>query len=217
MTLKGVGLGVYTPAEAARLTGIPVSTLRSWTAGGTNREPFWRPQHFSLDEPLLLGFRDLIEAKVLNSLRERGFSSAQLRGTMAYACEQVGDERPFSTQAFKLAGKDILLDMPDDLLVVSRKGRGQSVMRQFVEPILRPVVYDDYAATRMWMQPRKRTILLDPTRAFGAPILDKSGIPTDVLAHSARIEGSAAIAAAYFVVPVEQVRDAQKFEERLAA
>jgi len=217
MDLKGVGLGVYTPADAARLIDVPVSTIGGWMRGSADRDPLWRSEHAERDGPLLLGFRDLVEAKVLYALRRQGFSGQQLRSTIAYAREQIGDERPFSTRAFKVAGADIMLDLPDGLFVVSRKGRGQRVFREAVAPILRPVVYDETAATMLWMQPRKRTVVLDPERAFGSPILNDFSIPTAVLAQSARAEGSPAVTARYFDIPVAQVRDAVDFEARLAA
>lgn len=217
MALRGVGLGVYTPAEASRLIDVPASTLRGWMTERQGRAPLWLSEHAEWSGPLLLGFRDLVDAKVLHALREQGFSTQQLRGTLTYAREQIGDERPFSTKAFRTDGADIMLDLPEGLLVVSRRNRGQRVFRAVVEPVLKPVVYDDVAASKMWMQPRKRTIILDPERSFGQPILSEYGIPTDVLAQSAKIEGSPAIAARYFDVPVALVRDAVEFENRLAA
>lgn len=215
--LKGVGLGVYTPADAARLIDVPVSTIRNWTKGTKDRPPLWRSEHADWDGPLLLGFRDLVEAKVLYALRKQGFSGQQLRGTIAYAREQIGDERPFSTKAFKADGAEIMLELPEGLIVISRRNRGQTVFRDVVEPILRPVVYDDAAAAMLWMLPRKKTVVLDPERAFGTPILHDFSIPTSVLAQSARAEGSPTITARYFDIPVSQVRDAIRFEDQLAA
>ena len=215
--LKGVGLGVYTPAEAARLIDVPSSTLRGWMTDRRGREPLWRSEHADWDGALLLSFRDLVEARVLDALRKQGFSTQQLRGTMAYAREQIGDERPFSTKVFKTDGADIMLDLPDGLLVVSRRNRGQNVFREAIAPVLRPIEYGDTVARILWMQPKKRTIVLDPERAFGAPILHDCSIPTAVLASSVAAEGSPAITARYFDVPVSLVRDAVKFEERLAA
>ncbi len=215
--LKGVGLGVYTPADATRLTGIPVSTLRGWMSDRKGRARLWRSEHTEWSDTLLLGFRDLVDAKVLHALREEGFSTQQLRGTLAYAREQIGDERPFSTRIFRTDGADIMLDLPDGLLVASRRNRGQRVFRSVVEPVLKPIVYDDVVASRMWMQPRKRTIVIDPQRSFGQPILHEHGIPTDVLAQSVEAEGSVTIAARYFDVPVAHVKDAVEFEKHLAA
>lgn len=211
----GVGLGVYSPSEASRLVGVPVQSIRNWMLGRDDRAPLWESQHTAWSETLILGFRDMMEARIVHALRKHQFSLQELRGTMDYARMQVGDSRPFSTRDFKVAGKDIFLNLPDGILTVSRKNRGQSVFKEAILPILKSVEYGEKAAKFFWPQPRKRTIVLDPEIAFGKPILVESGIPTGTIAGSVIAEGSEKLTAKYFEIPVSQVRDAVKFEANL--
>jgi len=213
----GVGLGVYLPSEAARLTGVPVQSIRNWMLGRPDREALWESEHSEWSEGLILGFRDLMEARIVHALRMHRFSLQELRGTMNYAREQIGDVRPFSTRDFKVAGKETFLDLPDGILTVSRKNRGQSVFREAILPVLKSVEYGERGANLFWPQLRKRTIALNPEVAFGKPILFDSGIPTDVIARSVAAEGSIKMTARYFEIPTAQVRDAVKFESDLAA
>lgn len=217
VVLKGVGIGVYSATDAQRLLGIPAASIRRWVRGTAHHDPLWKSQHDYWHGPLLIGFRDLIEARIVHELRKRGFSEQELRGAIDYARQQIGDERPFSTKLFKTAGKDILLDLPEGPLTVSRKNRGQSVFREAIAPILKPIEYGDHAAESLWLHPTKRNIILDPTRSFGAPILHEWSIPTDVIAKSVAAEGSETVTARYFEIPVRLVREAVKFEEKLAA
>lgn len=215
--LKGVGIGVYSPAEAQRLTRIPASSLRRWMQGTARNDRLWQSQHSTNFDGFLMGFRDLMEARVVHALRKAGFSLQELRGTMDYARVQIGDERPFSTSDFKTAGNDVFLDLPDGVLTVSRRNRGQTVFRETISPVLKSIEYGERNAERFWPQPRKRTIVLDPKIAFGKPVLAAFDIPTDAIARSVEAEGSEKAVAKYFDVPVSQIRDAVAFEQNLAA
>jgi uncharacterized protein (DUF433 family) len=59
-------------------------------------------------------------------------------------------------------------------------------------------------------------IVLDPTRSFGQPIDDGTGIPTRVLANAATAEGSTAAAAKARRVSAAVIRRALNFERTLA-
>lgn len=71
-TRELVGVGIYEPSEAGRLTGIQPQKLRRWLLGhqaaGRVYAPLWTPQIDVDDERLYLGFRDLTEARVVAAL-----------------------------------------------------------------------------------------------------------------------------------------------------
>ena len=61
------GIGAYTALEAARMVGMSQSTLRRWLLGyqhDSKPEPaLWHPQYEPDEDGVLLGFRDLVEAR----------------------------------------------------------------------------------------------------------------------------------------------------------
>jgi uncharacterized protein (DUF433 family) len=57
--------------------------------------------------------------------------------------------------------------------------------------------------------------VLDPQRAFGAPIASRSGIPTAALAVAAERQGSVRAVTKWYRVTEREVRDALAFEQRL--
>lgn len=68
------GIGIYTAPEAARMVGMSAQTLRRWLQGydhGEKGQPtkheaaLWHPQYDVGDDGMLLGFRDLIEARIV--------------------------------------------------------------------------------------------------------------------------------------------------------
>ena len=52
---------------------------------------------------------------------------------------------------------------------------------------------------------------------YGRPILDRHGVPTEVLANAAKAAGSVNEVARWYEVPEQEIQDAVEFEQRLAA
>jgi uncharacterized protein (DUF433 family) len=63
----------------------------------------------------------------------------------------------------------------------------------------------------------RKTIVVDPTRAFGRPIVVAGGVPTEVLSEAVEIEGSPEKVARLYEVPLVAVRDSIAFQQQLAA
>jgi len=216
------GIGAYSLTEAGRLLGVSPSTLRHWLFGYryhhhgpvTEQQPLWASQYgVDQDEPLL-GFRDLIEARIVRGLRSGGIGLQTIRECLLRASELVGDDHPFSTRLFKTDGRRIFLDEMAGLgggYLLDLKER-QYVFRVVVEPSLTNLDFDSDSASRWWLL--KRTIVLDPARSFGQPIVAESGVSTARLAQAVEAEGSVARTAQIFEIKPALVRDAIAFERQ---
>jgi uncharacterized protein (DUF433 family) len=216
-----VGLGLYTPSEAARLLGIPASKIARWLrgheAGERRYAPLWRPQIDLGDGSLHLGFRDLMELRTAHQFMEHGVSAQQIRKAIVEARSFVDDERPLSTTRFRTDGRTIFLEIADQendarLYDLFRK---QFAFKKVIEQSLKDVEYDDTTPSRWWVNSKKNGIVIDPLRSFGQPIDHDSGVPTVVLAAAANAEGSPEAAAEAWDVSVGSVQRAVKFEAEL--
>jgi uncharacterized protein (DUF433 family) len=130
----------------------------------------------------------------------------------------VKSERPFSTRRFRTDGKTIFLEITKDVGegdLIDLKRR-QMAFRTVVEPSLRDLEFDADAVARWYPLGLSRAVVIDPARAFGRPLAE-GGVPTEVLASAARVEGSIEKAANAYEVPPAAVRDAVAFERNLAA
>lgn len=219
MSDTAFGKGIYTVPEAARMINMPARNLRRWLGGyehhGKQEAPLWRPQHqVEHDEAIVIGFRDLIEARIVNSLREMRIGLPTIRKCIARARDLVGDERPFSTRQFKTDRKSIFLEIwrevgePELIDLKSLQG----VFSRVVAPSLTGLEFDHEAASRWWLLDGKRTIVADPERSFGQPIVAESGIPTRRLAQVVKAEGSVDAAAKLFDIRPRLIRDALEYE-----
>ncbi len=221
------GIGAYTPAEASRLTGVPSASLRRWLFGYrydhhgplTVQRPLWQPQYgIDQDEPLL-GFRDLIEARIVGQLRNLNFGMPTIRECLNTATEIANDTHPFSSAGFKTDGRRLFLERigAGGSRDVIDLGSRQHQFAQIIERSFIDLQFDSEKAIRWYLLSRKQTIVADPERSFGQPIVTDSGIPTSRLAEAVEAEGSVAKVARLFELSISVVRDALIFENRLEA
>jgi uncharacterized protein (DUF433 family) len=218
-----VGIGVYTPVEASRLLGVPSARIVRWLrghhAGGRRYPPLWRPQINLGDKRVYLGFRDLMEIRVANAFIERGLIPQRVRRAIEIAREMLMQERPLSTARFRTDGRTVFLQVmqEDGSGQMIDLFRSQHVFREFIEPSLRNIDFDEEGIPqRWWPRGKQAGIVVDPQRAFGQPIETGSGVPAAVLSAAAEAEGSPENAALVWDVPVNAVRRARDFQTALA-
>lgn len=219
------GIGIYTPPEAARMVGMGAKTLRRWLLGyehpsGANRsrqeDPLWHPQYDPTDDDgVLLGFRDLVEARIVNALRAKHIGLQTIRVCMDRAREIVGQERPFSTSQFKTDGRTIFLEITRDLdepQLVDLRHR-QGVFSRVIAPSLTDLDFGSDGAERWWLLHGKKTVVADPDHAFGQPIIAGHGITTARVAEAVEAEGSVAKVAKIYELKPRLIRDALAYEQ----
>lgn len=218
------GVGAYTPMEAGRLIGVSPAMVRRWLFGYTSRtdqnskrhSPLWQPQYgLGQDDPLL-GFRDLIEARMVAKLRDVGMSLQNIRHCLMTAAEIANDSHPFSSARFRTDGQRLFLERLSDEGghdVIDLKSR-QMAFPKVIERSFLDLDFDDEKATR-WFLTKSKQVLADPQRSFGQPIVDEGGIPTYRLAQAYVAEGrSVDKVATLFEISRSAVREALSFESQ---
>jgi uncharacterized protein (DUF433 family) len=237
-----LGRGVYGAAEALRLINFRRSdatrrtlserrkisrhTISRWLYGyehgRTRSEPLWRPDYAPTEDEATLevSFRDLIELRFVKAFRDAGLSLQTIRECFSRAVEAVHDERPFSTLRFRTDGKTIFLKITRDI----REGefvdlkRRQNVFYSFVEPSLHDLEFDADIVTRWFpLGISRKTLVIDPARAFGRPIVNDGGVPIETVFRAVKSEGSSERVAKLYELPIAAVRDAVSLQQQLAA
>jgi uncharacterized protein (DUF433 family) len=96
--------------------------------------------------------------------------------------------------------------------------RSQYAFARILSPYLKGLEFgDDEQPLRWWPLGDRRSIVLDPDRSFGQPIVAGEGVPTAVLARAFKSEESVEAVARWYDVTPRSVRDAIEFEEKIAA
>lgn len=222
-----IGTGLYTPGEAARLTKVPAARLRRWISGNKryrNGEevldpPLWHSEIPEIDGSLFLGFRDLIELRLVDGFRRQKISLPYLRKVVEAARMLVGDTHPFSTTKFKTDGRRLFFEIvettrePQLIEVLS----GQHAFHAIVSRGLQDVEFDQGAASLWRPVDGSGEVVIDPNRSFGQPVLDRFGIPTSVIFLSHQAGRAVREIEWDYEIDEKAIKAAIRFESRLAA
>ena len=222
------GIGAYTPSEAASLIGTSSTSIRRWLFGysyahhgpKTVQPALWRPQYgVDQDEPLL-GFRDLIEARMVAKLRKAGLGMPTIRLCLATAAKIAKDPHPFSSAQFRTDGKGLFLERLSDeggRDVIDLKTL-QHAFPKVIEASFMDLDFDQEKATRWFPLAKSRNVVADPERSFGQPIVEDGGVPTRRIAQVYVAEGrSIDRVARLFEIGRSAVKDALAFERQIGA
>lgn len=179
----------YSIGEAARFLKVPAATLRTWTLGRQYRTSSGRAQSQALIRPAstdlrLLSFWNLIEAHVLRALRtEHGVSLQAVRDALRYAEEELRVDRLLLRPDLRSKAGHLFLDRYGHLINLSVSG--QLAMRQVLEAHLDRIEWDRsrfpvrlHPFTSTEIPSPDKPIAIDPTIAFGRPVLVQHGIST---------------------------------------
>jgi len=216
-----VGIGLYTPAEASRLSGIPAQKLIRWLHGHTHRgktyPPLWQPQIELEDGRIYLGFLDLMEARVADKFIKEGIPALHIRRAITLARSILDLDRPLSTNKFRTDGREIFLQtIETDQDGQERRQLLNLFKRQYafasiIDPLLKDVVFDDEGVpAKWWPAGQAKKIVIDPAFAFGQPIDSESSVPVAILANAGKVHGVGPAAKSYDVSK-ESVRRAMNF------
>jgi uncharacterized protein (DUF433 family) len=187
-------VAAYLLAEAARYLRLPAATLRSWVLGRIYPRAEGRAEFPPLIRPAsrrppLLSFSNLIEAHVLRSLRtEHGVSVKALRSALDYAENALGINRLLLRPELHAEAGRVFLDRYGELIELSASG--QLAMRLLFEEHLKRVEWDRskfplrlYPFVSAMAPSEERPIVIDPSIAFGRPVVLRRGISTSAIAE----------------------------------
>jgi uncharacterized protein (DUF433 family) len=228
-----LGRGAYGAAEAMRLINfrrpqaampgkISRQTVMRWLGGQEQSQALWTPDFRPIesDDAFDVSFRDLIELRFVKAFRDAGLSLQTIRECFGRAVDMVHDARPFSTRRFRTDGRTIFFEITDGVRegeLVDLKRR-QNVFHRIVEPSLHDLEFDADVVARWYpLGMARKSIVVDPGRSFGRPIVSNGGVPTETILRAVEAEGSRERVARLYEVPLGAVRDAVSFEQQLAA
>lgn len=215
-TLAVLAEPLYPVSEAARLSHIPVSTLKRWILGHRRRDSRGAPV---FDPPVLradaagredLSWGDFIEALYLRAYRALQIPLPRMRKVIAELRDERGTPYPLATEELIVHGHDVFRRLAGDLV---RVPGGQGVMEETVLQSLRELhleFADGYAVS--WRP--SRSIRIDPLIAFGRPTIDR-GVPTRPIFESFTAGDSVSVLADAYEVPTDEVEAAIRFEQEL--
>jgi uncharacterized protein (DUF433 family) len=181
--------------------------------------PLTPPEIGKIENQFIVGFRDLLEVRVVHAFRKAGVSWHVIRLAAKNTQTKQQASHPFLTKRFRTDGRTIFLEtieeVGDPKLV--DLARNQRAFHSVIAPSLfKQIVFGEDEEPLLWYPAwPKKMIVIDPHRAFGRPLA--GDVPADVLATMVRTEKSVDSAARWFGVPREAAEAALDWQQRLAA
>lgn len=213
---------LYSYADADRLAVVSRGTAKRWLTGYARRGPDGEQRVIapvsqgSAASDGAVSFADLIEIVAIGRFRELGISIRGVR-TIVDACRtDFGVDHPLSTLRFKADGRDVFVHSGTDLRSVLRN-RGQLAWDEILGPFLETLDYREGFAVRWWPRGRNAGVTIDPEYGFGLPVVEGSGVRTEIVLERVRAGDSPSEIAYDFGITPEQVESALRFEAPQAA
>lgn len=213
-----LGVGIYTPAEAAYYARVPTQTMTRWVHGDRRGDPVVHAQLEGTQERVVT-FLDFVQALAVRAIRrEFKIPLGKIREAVEQARTRYSVDYPFAMphKTF-LFDHDIHIELLRLTLVqVSGKQKGQMVAREIAEPYMVDLTYADDLACRYYAYSYgTRQVIIDPARRFGQPFVEPCRCSVQSLLGAYRSEGSPEAAAKAYGVEEDDVLFAIRYEDHL--
>ncbi len=176
----------YTVPEAAHYLGLPVSTVRYWSAG---RDSYRALIAVAQKHPVILSFLNLVELHLLAALRRKhAVSMPSVRRAIGYLKKCYESPHPLLAKQMETDGLDIFISNYGQLINITQDG--QTAMRQVMEAALHRIERDNnhipiklYPFTRAQIENAPSVIMIDPAISGGRPVIVGTGLATEIIAE----------------------------------
>ena len=221
----------YRAKEVAYLLAVPDSTVRAWCFGQSSTDRARTARHFvsvirAADaKNRLLSFSNLCEIHILAAItRKHHVPLQRVRKALDYVRHELNSARPLLDKEFQTNGLDLFLEHSGQLVNVSQYG--QTALRGEFEQALARVERDQrgspvrlFPFTRIPGRSSEQPtiVAIDPRIAFGRPVVAKARVATEVIADRFGAGDSPAEMAKDYGVEEEEILEALRYEQRLAA
>ncbi len=231
-----LGVGVYSPIEAARYARTPTQRFRRWIYGTCKTESVFDPDIPREGCREIVTFLDFAQALSVQDIRLNiGVPLQRIREAYEMARRDYGLNHPFAVKhgIFVFGNlkdpKHCVLGLyPDDEEVdqdflgrkcvqLSGNKKGNFLISQVVQEFSQRLAYstkglaDEYLAFERYGY----RILMQPDCRFGKPYIEGLIYEAETLADAARAEGGASRAAKLYDVPLNAVRAAIAYMKQL--
>lgn len=211
-----IGKGIYEVPEAARLISVNPAQLRRWVRpAGADGSSLIQLDYAKEDGRVAMSFHDLVETFIIARMLERGIKYSTIRKARHILAERFRTLHPLARQEIAVDRKSIyLLFRHDESECIEDVVEGQFEIPEVVSHFLDRIEYGPDRLALRWRWNDR--IVIDPARRFGAPMVDRVGITTEVLDREYQAnDRDADLVARWWEVDVDDVMAAVAFEDEL--
>lgn len=229
---KAIGVGLYTPFEAARYVRARPEAIVRWLYGNERGERVVQPRFEDADKTIT--FIDMIQLLAIRAVRTqtnpKKIPLQRIRDAVTTAVQEYGVEHPLAVKHRLFAFGDSvvikvtaqgnqLFNQPSEFVVgVAGPDKRQHLFEPIVEPFLDEISFTGIEGLADRWTPMRADafeVRLDPKQRFGQPYIHPTMILVDALAAAVKSEGSIEAAAEQFETEPPAVKLALKYQDSL--
>jgi uncharacterized protein (DUF433 family) len=191
-TDREIGIGVYTPTQAAFYARVRTQTINRWLFGDKKGEAVVSPE---LGDEKTVTFRDFVQALAIRAIRTQypEISLQRIRKAVELAKDRLGVSHPLAHphRTFIYQGRELVLELHGKLIQLSGKYSKNLMIGPIAELYMESLEFDDEGLAKQYRAwgSEERPILMDPHRRFGEPIVETCGYTAETLWNASIVEG----------------------------
>ena len=203
---------IYDIKEVARLIQSGRTRVEGWTRAERDGLPLLSGE---LDG--LFSFWDLLSLRVIAELTCRGVRQDHIARGARHLAERLQTDRPFAHEDLATVGAAFFADIAGEWEDAGL--RGQLAFPDMIEPLLRPITFDDHRMASAWRP--HHGVWINPAVQAGTPCVDGTRVPAQVLASLVDLDepdsNDLAEVCDDYRLSLDEVRAALEYELALAA
>jgi uncharacterized protein (DUF433 family) len=217
-SIIGVGTGIYTLTDIASILQLPAAKVRRWM------HEYWQLRFGSPEsefsygsgKELVTNFLTLIEFFTFYQLRHHGVSAQKIVKAHGILEITFGTKYPFAQSNILTNGRPVLFSGEVGKLIKADETL-QITIKEIFEPFCKKVEFnEDDIVKRFFPMGKDHSIVIDPKRQFGQPVIDDTNILAETIYNLHRGGESVETITCLYELTVDQVNDAINYYRRAA-
>jgi len=217
-----LGKGIYTIPDMASILGIPYPKVLRWT------NKFWNDRFgsqyqssysWNVDLTKAVNFHTLIEIYLFYELSQAGVKTKEILGAHEILSKQFDTYYPFAIKEvlnnIRTDGTKVLFEQKNGSIytVDATKQFKLGFIREFFKNL---DFGSDSLAVRFWPIGKERSIICDPHRQFGQPIIKGTNIQAETIYRMYLADEPIDFIASIYEISRKNVLDAIELHKRAA-
>jgi uncharacterized protein (DUF433 family) len=213
-----LGIGLYTPGEAALYARVQTRLLNRWLFGSRDGEAVVDRQLRHGEGDRFVTFLDFVQALAVRDIRKRyGIPLQKIRDGIDRARREYGVPYPLAMKHVTgLYGGDLMINVGESQIQLTGREAGHHMLKPITELYMKDLSFDahEMAAEYRAYQHGDRKITMNPKVRFGEPLL-QCGYTARTLWEAEMSEGGIESAAEAYGVEPADVEAAVRYHDHL--
>ncbi len=181
-----LGEGIYTVSEVAKLLNLPHQKVHRWIS------KYWdsdlaqqrlKPYSWRIDRTRAVNFHTLVEMYIFMLLTDAGVAPKRILEAHRWLSKQFNTSYPFASHEIlanmQTDGKRVFFEYAAGTVSLDAQKQFQI---EFVKEFFRKLAFDEgLLATRLFPLGRSNSVVIDPSRQFGHPVVGNTNIYPEAL------------------------------------